>query len=217
MKDNSAQSPNRVVLTGRGASARQRTLQRGSVLAAAATAAVLGLAGCGGGSHGSSTSRGSANSQLLAYSACVRSHGVPNFPDPDSSGRIRKMTPEQLGVSSSQLQAAESSCGYLLQPTQAQEQQVTSGMLDFARCMRSHGVPNWPDPTFLSGAPGTDGANMPVFNIPGIDPNSPQVSNAADACMHLLVQSTNGHPTTIELCNGVGEDGRCHGYGNPNS
>src|SRR5260370_39112731 len=139
----------------------------------------------------------------------MRSHGVPNCPDPDSSGTIPKVTPEQLGVSTSQFQTAQSACAHLLQPTQAQEQHVMSGMLAFARCMRTHGVPNWPDPT-------TD-RNGPVFDIPGIDPLSPQVSAAADACTHLLVQSTNGHPTTIELCDGVGEDGRCHGYGNPNS
>lgn len=210
MDDTSVEAPKGDVVAGRAASPRQRTLRRGSVLAAAIIAAVLGLAACGGSSGSSSNARGSTNSQLVAYSSCMRSNGVPNFPDPNSSGTIPKMTPEQLGVSTSQFQSADSACAYLLQPTQAQEQQVMSGMLDFARCMRSHGVPNWPDPT-------TDSNGQPVFDIPGIDPLSPQVSTATDECMHLLVQSTNGHPTTIELCDGVGEGGRCHGYGNPNS
>ncbi len=209
MKDNSVQSPNGDVVTGRAASTRQQTLRRRSVLAAGIIAAALGLAACGGSSGGSSNAGGSTNSQLLAFSNCIRSHGVPNFPDPDSSGAIPKMTPQQLGVSTSQFQAAQSACAYLLQPTQAQVQQVMSGMLAFARCMRSHGVPNWPDPT-------TGSNGQPLFDIPGIDPNSPQVSTAANECTQLLVQSTTG-PTTIELCNGVGEDGRCHGYGNPNS
>jgi hypothetical protein len=210
MKDNSVGPPNNEVVTNCAASTGQQTLRRGSVLAAAALAALLGLAACGGSSGASSNAGASASSQLLAFSSCMRSHGVPNFPDPNSSGTIPKMTPEQLGVSTSQLQAAQNACAYLLQPTRAQEQQVMSGMLDFARCMRSHGVPNWPDPT-------TDSTGEPFFDIPGIDPLSPQVSDAADECMHLLVQSTNGHPTTIELCDGVGFDGRCHGYGNPNS
>jgi len=209
MKGNSVRSPNSGVVNGGAASARQRRLRRGCVLAAALIAAALGLSACGGSSGGSSNARGSTNSQSLAFSRCMRSHGVPNFPDPNSSGTIPKMTSQQLGVSDSQLQAAGRACAYLLQPTQAQAQQVMSGMLDFARCMRSHGVPNWPDPT-------TDGNGQPVFDIPGIDPNSPQVSTADDECTHLLVQSTTG-PTTIELCDGVGEDGRCHGYGNPNS
>ena len=169
---------------------------------------VLALAACGGSpSPGGS---GGTSSQLVRFSSCMRAHGVSNFPDPGSNGTIPKMTPAQLGVSDSQFQAAQSACAYLLRPTQAQEAQLMSGMLDFARCMRSHGLPNWPDPT-------TDSTG-PVFDIPGIDPMSQLVSNASDACMHLLPQSTTpGHPTTVELCDGVGEDGRCHGYGNPNS
>jgi len=210
MKDNSVQSAKSAVIDGRAASRRQRTLPRGSASAAAIVAAAFCLWACGGSPSGSSHASGSANSQLLAFSRCVRSHGVPNFPDPDSTGAIPKVTAQQLGVGDSELQAAQSACAHLLQPTQAQVQQEMSGMLDFARCMRSHGVPNWPDPTL-------DSSYGPIFNIPGIDPLSSQVSNASDACSHLLVRSTNGHPTTIELCGGIGEGGRCHGYGNPNS
>jgi len=211
MENNGMEAPNSDAVTGGLASNGQRTLRRGSVLAAAIVAAVLSLAACGSGTAGSSKAGGSTNSQLLAFAGCMRSHGVPNFPDPDSSGKFTKESLQQLGVSSnSQLQAAQSACDHLLpnggQPNQAQ---VVSGMLDFARCMRSHGVPNWPDPT-------TDSRGLPVFDIPGINPDSPQVSNTADECARLLVQSTTG-PTTIELCNGVGEDGECHGYGNPNS
>src|SRR5215831_11542033 len=122
MKDGTAEASNRGVVNGRGASAWQSTLRRVRLLAAPIIVAGLGLAACGGGGpHGSSTSGVSANSQVLAYSRCVRSHGVPNFPDPDSRGTIPKMTPEQLGVGTSQLQAAESTCEYLLQPTVAQE------------------------------------------------------------------------------------------------
>ena len=94
-----------------------------------------------------------------------------------------------------------------LTPDQAQVPQIMTGLLNFARCMRSHGIPNWPDPT-------TDRNGQPVFDIPGINPDSPRVSNTADECTHLLVQSTTG-PTTIQLCNGIGEDGGCGGYGDP--
>jgi hypothetical protein len=189
--------------------------------AIAASAGLLLMASaCGGSPSSTGRAGGSANSPLLAYAGCMRSHGVPNFPDPGGNGAIPKMTSQQLGVSDSQFQAAQGACAHLLQPTEAEVAQVMSGMLDFARCMRSHGVPNWPDPTTSHGAgsaPGTDGSpGQPLFEIPGIDPMSPQVSNAADACSHLLHQSTTG-PTTILLCDGVGEDGRCHGYGNPNS
>ena len=190
----------------------KRTLRRVRLLAAIGAAAMLSLAGCGSGSTGPSRASGSTSSQLLAFAGCMRSHDVPNFPDPDSHGRFPKESLTQLGVTSeSQLQAARDACDHLLpNGGRANPAEVMSGMVDFARCMRSHGVPNWPDPTTESNF------EVPVFNIPGIDPLSPQVSDAADQCAHLLVQSTTG-PTTIEVCGGIGEEGRCHGYGNPNS
>jgi hypothetical protein len=84
---------------------------------------------------------------------------------------------------------------------------VSTQAVAFSHCMRSCGIPNWPDPS-------TDRNGQPVFNVTGINPDSPRVSNTADACTHLLVQSTTG-PTTIQLCHGLGEDGGCAGYGEP--
>jgi hypothetical protein len=91
---------------------------------------------------------------MLAYAQCVRSHGVSNFPDPDSSGALNKsaITAQHLGVGNSALQAAESPCQHLLPdggggPAQAQLQKEWSDARKFARCMHHHGVPNWPDPT----------------------------------------------------------------------
>src|SRR5579862_5242905 len=60
---------------------------------------------------GSSTARASALSQstntqqALAFARCMRSHGVRNWPDPNSSGIFPKLTAQQLDVSSSLLQA----------------------------------------------------------------------------------------------------------------
>jgi hypothetical protein len=149
------------------------------------------------------------SSKAVAFSHCMRSHGVPDFPDPTSRGGVPKVTPQQVGVSNSRFQVARRACAQLLQPTQAQAPQIMTGMLKFARCMRSGGVPNWPDPS-------TDRNGQPVFRIPGINPASPRVSNTAEECTHLLTQSTTG-PTTIQLCNGIGEDGGCAGYGEPPS
>src|SRR2546423_13523151 len=110
-------------------------MKRSSILAIIATAALaLPAAACGGspsasgsGTAGGSTRSLSTNSQMLAYAQCVRSHGVPDFPDPDSSGALdkSKMTPQHLGVSDSELQAAENPCQHLLpngggRPTPAQ-------------------------------------------------------------------------------------------------
>jgi hypothetical protein len=175
----------------------------------AVAALVLLAAACGGhpSTAGSSATGAPVSSQAVAYSRCMRAHGVPDFPDPAGAAGLPKVTSRQVGVSDSRFQAAQGACARLLQPSQAQVPQIRTGLLNFARCMRSHGIPNWPDPT-------TDRTGQPVFDIPGLDPDSPRVSTTADACTHLLVQSTTG-PTTIQLCNGIGEDGGCAGYGDP--
>jgi hypothetical protein len=148
-----------------------------------------------------------ASSQAVAYSRCMRAHGVPDFPDPAGRAGVPKVTPQQAGVSNARFQAAQRDCAPLLQPPPAQAPQIMTGLLKFARCMRSAGIPAWPDPT-------TDRSGQPVFDIPGIDPDSPRVSHAAGQCTHLLVPSATG-PTTIQLCDGIGEDGGCGGYGDP--
>jgi hypothetical protein len=196
--------------------ARPPAARTAAVIIATAALALLAAA-CGGnpsstGSGVSSNVGGPVRSQAastkpVAFSHCMRSRGVPAFPDPTRRGGVPKVTPQQVGVSNSQFQVAQRACAHLLQPSQAQAPQIMTGMLNFARCMRSHGVPNWPDPS-------TDSNGQPEFNIAGINPDSPRISDTADGCTHLLVQSTTG-PTTIQLCNGIGEGGGCHGYGEP--
>jgi hypothetical protein len=107
----------------------------------------------------------------------MRSHGVPEFPDPSSSG-APKESAQQLGVSDAQFQAADSSCRHLLPnggtgPNQAELQQVAAVGLDFARCMRTHGV--------ALADPGTDG-RIPDPASLGIDQGSPRFQAANQAC-----------------------------------
>ena len=190
---------------------------------AAVIAAVVGLAllaaGCAGSptSHvaqrttatqsstsGHSTAGSARENGGLAFSRCMRSHGVSQFPDPDSSGAIPKVTMQQLGVSSSRFQAAQSGCAHLLRSTTTQVQQTLSGMLDFARCMRSHGVSNWPDPS-------TDSTGQAVFDLHArINPDTPHMDVKSGRCSHLLHPAP-GQDGTV-LCNGIGEAG-CHHYG----
>jgi hypothetical protein len=81
-----------------------RAPRTGAVVIATAALGLLAAA-CSGspssaGSGGSTAAGGSAGSpSAVAYSACMRSHGVPNFPDPSSSGQVPKPDPLQLGVS----------------------------------------------------------------------------------------------------------------------
>ena len=177
------------------------------VIVAAAALAMLAAACAGGsssgGSGGSSSSAGSTSSpSAVAYSACMRSRGVPNFPDPDNSGQLPKGDAQRFGVSSSELQAARQNCRQLLPNNgpavnagsiqqcmlagdcpQALVQQVLTEERNFARCMRVHGVPNWPDPTI-------DSEGRPVFAVSiskdGFDPYSPQIWAKGNECSRLM-------------------------------
>jgi hypothetical protein len=121
----------------------------------------------------------------------MRSNGVQHWPDPESSGQFdkTKLTLRQLGVVQSQLQAAQRACQHLYpsnnQSPQATNQQVMNALSQFARCVRAHGVTNWPDPLAESdpGQPGTPGFPR---NMPGINQNSPQVKAAMNNCQHLM-------------------------------
>ncbi len=138
---------------------------------------------------GSTTTRNSSSSSnpsaasaqphgALAFAHCMRSHGVPNYPDPKGSGLVKESL-QQLGVSSSRFQSASSGCKHLLPnggsgPSPAQVQQVRAQALEYSRCVRSHGVPNFPDPV-------ADG-RIPDPATAGIDQGSPKFESANQAC-----------------------------------
>lgn len=58
-----------------------------------------------GGNSGSGTSNGSA---LLAYAQCMQTHGVPQYPDPESNGAIDM--PKSVDPNSPTVQKAEQDC-----------------------------------------------------------------------------------------------------------
>jgi hypothetical protein len=178
------------------------------VLLAAACSSSPSHTGSGGSSTGSGASTnagGSASSgAAITYSQCMRSHGVPNFPDPPSNGQVPKASTQLLGVSTSRLQAAQTACQHLYPNNggsggvltkdsigqceetgdcpQALVQAAMTALRTYARCMRSHGVPNWPDPTIDSeGRPGFD-----LLHTQGFDPNSSQTSNIMHECYHVM-------------------------------
>ena len=158
----------------------------------ALAALALLVAACSGspsstGPGGSSNAGRPGNSQVgINYGNCMRSHGVPKYPDPSSSNELAnglpKVSLEQLGVSSSQYQAAQSACAHLLpnagQQTQSQTQRDLTAMRRYAQCMRSHGVPTWPDPTYDPSA----GWGFDLVGVHGFDPNSAQIDNKMDVC-----------------------------------
>lgn len=119
----------------------------------------------------------------------MRSHGVPNFPDPDSSGVWPKSLVE-LAAGNPRFQTATQACAQLLPdggpgvpPSPAVVQLIQSDMLKFARCMRSHGPPNWPGPTLDRGRAIFDPEAV------GINPNSPQIGSKMHECERVFPAS----------------------------
>jgi hypothetical protein len=141
---------------------------------AAVIATVLLVSACG--AHPSVSVQGSGP---LAFSQCMRTSGVSNFPDPGSGSAIPKESVQRLGVTDSRFQSAQRACQHLLPnggrpPNQAQLQQEKAQGLSYARCVRAHGVPNFPDPDSSGRIP--DPATV------GIDQGSPKFQAANQAC-----------------------------------
>ena len=168
---------------------------------AAPSVASLGTSGAdtstssdGGSAAGPSASGSSGPSLALKigngrqFSACMRSHGEPNFPDPGNGGGIQVGPGSGVDPSSPKFQAAQRACQKLLpnggQPSPQQRAKMQAALLAFSACMRSHGVPDFPDPTFPTGG----GAEMKVGGGPGSDlnPNSPRFQAAQTACQGKL-------------------------------
>jgi hypothetical protein len=174
-----------------------------AVAALALTAAAYAGSPSSSVAGGLSSARASAlvqstnTTKALAYSRCMRSHGVSNYPDSDSSGALPKVSPQELNRP--QFQAAQRACQRLLprgsddQFPPGEVQQLLIGMLRFSKCMRSHGVRTWPDPTTDSqGRP-----DFPLEEVPGTSRSywhSPRITHAGNECQYLLPPALGGVP-----------------------
>jgi hypothetical protein len=124
------------------------------------------LTGCGGARYGAGGSGtggsgpGSGQTQSvqqqsqtiwLRFARCARSHGAPDFPDPNVNSRGYASFPDPGQVKQETLRV-QGACGAILGqlPASARNSPVTAAQLRqlkaFARCLRSHGMPAWPDP-----------------------------------------------------------------------
>jgi len=173
-------------------------------------------AGCGGASRGSGVARlsstngtsptssrasGSAaqrtlsqEQQLLAFAECMRSNGVPNFPDPGSSGGFR--VPAGANPSSPAFKSAQAKCAKLMgggfgegPPPSAR---TVAHYLKVAQCMRAHGISDFPDPRTSMPSTPTPGAGViadregVILVIPEAAQQSPVYVKAAAACGFAL-------------------------------
>ncbi|MGH2933011.1 MAG: hypothetical protein ACRDL2_00645 [Gaiellaceae bacterium] len=164
-------------------------MRRPLILVSIVVVAVVSLlaAGCGGGGGSTgvaavttSTTATTTTTQdpRVAFARCMRSHGVPKWPD------VGKPTPQQAGVSNSQFQAGVAACRQLLpnggstsQETAQQKRTRIADELSFAKCMRSHGVARFPDPTAQGDL------SVEIVQAQGIDVHSTAVLHVVQACL----------------------------------
>jgi hypothetical protein len=122
----------------------------------------------------------------LVWARCMRENGVPEFPDPDSQGRILLSPPGSIDPDSAEFQGAREACLHLA-PEGWGEAKVDPGdeevMLEFASCMRENGLPDYPDPN----------AGLRIFGPDSkVDPNDPKVQAALESCKAILQDLQSG-------------------------
>jgi hypothetical protein len=132
----------------------------------------------------------------------MRAHGVPDFPDPGANGsggfaiqatqRVgsgASLTVNGVAVKAPAFQSAMSTCSKLMPgagvPSAAQSAKLRLAALAMSKCMRAHGVTNFPDPVIGSGPGGGVGIRIGGPGS-GIDPSSPAFQAAQKICMPLL-------------------------------
>jgi hypothetical protein len=181
---------------------------------AALAALICGLsalaAGCG--SKGPSTTtgqsaQGGSNPDVTAayaYARCMRSHGVSSFPDPKvhisgNHGSVAfAVNPSETG--SPKFTSAQKAChGILPAPgsTQPEDQAHKQILLTFARCLRAHGLQDFPDPDVQGNL------RLQAVIAAGVDIHSHTFLNAAQAC----VGATHGEITMAQIRAGINGSG----------
>ncbi len=162
------------------------TLIRPLLVAALITPA-LGLAACGGDDPSANGSTASQRRDAeLQFARCMREHGL-NVPDPQPGQRGMRLSVPK-GTSRDKVDAAQKACQKYLDKVKpppmsdADKKKFRDAALANAQCMREHGLPNFPDPTF-----GPDGgAQIRLKRGTDLDPDSAKFQDAMKACEKLL-------------------------------
>jgi hypothetical protein len=168
------------------AGARQRGCRvwprRAGVLAVTVGIVMLAAACSSSPSSSSSTGGSSQLQQELSFTTCMRSHGLPTFPDPNPTGvSFGNQQQQQQQRSNPHFPTALSACQHLLPSggsPQTKQTPNNAQLLRFAQCMRSHGVRNYPDPN-------PDVSVSSQLAQAGINPNSPGFQNTLNTCNRL--------------------------------
>jgi hypothetical protein len=178
----------------------------------AITGLAVAIAGCGGTNPTQTgTSAGGGNppkdgvNAAYRFSACMRNHGLTNFPDPivhSSAGSQSvgiRITP---GLTKSPAFAsAQKACNSILPApgpnsngnNAAQQHRKLQAILAFTHCLHGHGYPNFPDPS-------AQGRLDPsAIASSGVSVHTPQFFQAARGCLSV----TNGAITPAQLAQGI--------------
>src|SRR5215467_2418421 len=152
----------------------------------AVTAGIVMLMAACGGSPSSTSSTGASGQfqQDLAFTRCMRSHGLPDFPGPNANGHgFGSQQQQDQQRSDPHFGTAYSACQHMLAsvPSSHRTKVIPSQtqLVRFSQCMRSHGVPDYPD-------------YNPSVNLRtelaqlGINTNSPQFQATLQTCDRLV-------------------------------
>jgi len=163
-----------------------------STTAAKTTSTTQGGSGSGGGAINSprggqghfSVAMNAGSAALGAkFSACMRKHGVTNFPDPNSQGVIQFGSGNGIDPSSPTFLSARGACQKLLpnggQPTPQQQAKMQQQLLAFSKCMRAHGIKDFPDPS-------NGGLKLRAGAGSDLNPDNSQFQSAQQACQGNL-------------------------------
>jgi hypothetical protein len=171
------------------------------VLAAALLAAgALAVAACGsdegtGGASSAADRQREARNAALRYAQCMREHGV-DVPDPTFEGGAVTQSGPEGKVSRAKLQEAARACRKYQRDADGprisdeEQKEFKDAALANARCMREHGITNFPDPTF----PGNGEAEIKAPEG-AFDPNDPDFKAAEKACRDTLPQKPSAETT----------------------
>jgi hypothetical protein len=154
-------------------------------MAAVVVAALLLPVGCTGRPHASASAaseREDPNTVPADFSqmiGCFRAHGLPGFPDPAYDPRDgRWHFADDSPPLSAQVRQACASVMPQSTPASPIPTAQLNDLLQYARCVRAHGMPDWPDPAI-------DG----VFHT-SIDPKTdPRAVAAMQPCERYLAGS----------------------------
>ncbi|MGO9750392.1 MAG: hypothetical protein ACLP8S_08060 [Solirubrobacteraceae bacterium] len=166
----------------------RRSGARWATIWPAGTIACLLVSGCGSDSPASKPVTSTVTAEMVAFSKCMRGHGVSGFPDPGAVANPGENSiggipiPSTINPSSPAFKTAQNACQALFsarfsrqgKPSLTASQKVS--LIALSQCMRTHGVPAYPDPTF----PANGGISIGFG--PGVNAQSPAFKQARATC-----------------------------------